>query len=80
MNFKLLMVIAWLNPLTGNYELHREFPAIEWWPPGVHFPRGRPLISREDCLALSRWKMEEYRDDGGRVTYVDCVDMAKRPE
>jgi hypothetical protein len=72
------MVVAWLNPLTGDYDIDREFPAIQWWPPTTEFPNGRPLASREDCLALSRFKIKEYRGDGAHVTYVDCANMAKK--
>ena len=71
MNFKLLMVVLFLHPVTATKDW--EYPAIEWWPPSMEFPNGRPIMGRDDCLALSRFKIKEYRGDGGRVTHVDCA-------
>ena len=73
MNFKLVMVLAWLNPGTGIWDMHKEYTAYENWPPSVQFPDGRPIVSRGDCILLSRFLTREYKSDGAKVMYVDCA-------
>ena len=71
--YKLVMVLAWLNAGTGVWDAWKEYPEFSHWPASLDFPSGRPIHNREDYLALSEFKEREFRADGAKVMYVDCI-------